>query len=103
MAGAVDGDLRAAGLDGWGWVSRFLEGFKEVWWGGDEVWKMRDIIWREGRVVLFKRIACNAGGSEHEIIRSKLIHKRKETRESRLKKHIIIHIETHCAAEREVR
>ena len=37
-----------------------------------------------------------------EIIRSKLVHKRKETRESRLKKHIIIHIETHCAAEREV-
>ena len=41
MAGAVDGDFRAAGLDGWGWVSCFLEGLEEVWRGGDEVWEVR--------------------------------------------------------------
>jgi hypothetical protein len=38
LAGAVDGDFRAEGLDGWGWVSCFLEGVEEVWRGGDEVW-----------------------------------------------------------------
>ena len=48
MAGEAYGDLRAAGLDGWGWVSCFLEGFEEVWRGGDEVWEVRDTIrWRE--------------------------------------------------------
>lgn len=41
MAGAVDGDFRAAGLDGRGGVSCFLEGFAEVWRGGDEVWAVR--------------------------------------------------------------
>lgn len=46
MAGAVDGDFRAAGLDGWGWVSCFLEGVEEVWRGGDEVWKIID-LWKE--------------------------------------------------------
>ena len=46
VAGAVDGDFRAAGLDGWGWVSCFLEGVEEVWRGGDEVWKIID-LWKE--------------------------------------------------------
>ena len=41
MAGAVDGDFRAAGLDGWGGVSCFLEGVEAVWRGGDEVWPVR--------------------------------------------------------------
>ena len=40
MAGAVDGDFRAEGLDGRGGVSCFLEGVEEVWRGGDEVWAM---------------------------------------------------------------
>ena len=47
MAGAVDGDFRAAGLDGWGGVSCFLEGVEAVWRGGDEVCAVNVI--RSGR------------------------------------------------------
>jgi len=54
VAGAVDGDLRAAGLDGWGWVSCFLAGIEEVWRGGDEVWKMRgsESSWGDERRII---------------------------------------------------
>lgn len=47
MAGAVDGDFRAAGLDGRGGVSCFLEGVEAVWRGGDEVWAVNVV--RSGR------------------------------------------------------
>ena len=48
MAGAVDGDFRAAGLDGRGGVSCFLEGVEAVWGSGDEVW---EVMWLERKGV----------------------------------------------------
>ena len=62
MAGEAYGDLRAAGLDGWGWVSCFLEGVEEVWRGGDEVREMKEIcISSQRKVGLFVRgTTCNA-------------------------------------------
>ena len=62
MAGAVDGDFRAAGLDGWGWVSCFPEGIEEVWRGGDEVWKIKTARWSKvmgGTFLFFLRTTCN--------------------------------------------